>query len=216
MMGVVVVSGVRLYRDLLAQFLSSASIDVRACCANLAELPGPDVTDVILLHDGEAYGQILQDIRTIRARSPKTPIVLVVPADRYEELRAVLWRDVGAIISDDSAADTLVGAVRVVQAGFAVTTPQHRAQSEIIFPPGTTGNGRQRGGARSRPLNLSPQESRILSRLVAGGSNKDIANELGICETTVKVHLRACYEKIGAKNRTQAAMWAAAHLDQPS
>ncbi|WP_176556261.1 response regulator transcription factor [Rubellimicrobium rubrum] len=215
-MGVVVVSGIRLYREMLAKFLSSASIDVRACCESLDELPGPDVTDVILLHDGEVFGQILQDIRTVRARSPQAPIILVVPADRYEELRAVLWRDVSAIISDDSAADTLVGAVRVVQAGFAVMTPQHRTPSEIIFPPGAAISGRQRGGARSRPLNLSPQESRILSRLVAGGSNKDIANELGICETTVKVHLRACYEKIGAKNRTQAAMWAAAHLDQPS
>jgi DNA-binding NarL/FixJ family response regulator len=61
-------------------------------------------------------------------------------------------------------------------------------------------------------IRLSARESAILEKLVDGGTNKDIANQLGICEATVKVHLRACFRKIGAKNRTQAAMWAAQQL----
>ncbi len=215
-MGVIVVSGVRLYRDMLVRLLSSASIDVRACCDGVADLSAAEPGDVILLHQGAHYDLVLQDIQTLRSQLPQAPVILIVPADRHDELRAKLWQHVSAILSDESSADTLVGAVRVVQAGFAVMTPHHRAVGEIVFPPSLAAVGRDRRQGRSRPLSLSPQESRILWKLVGGGSNKDIANELGICETTVKVHLRACYEKIGAKNRTQAAMWAAAHLSQPS
>jgi hypothetical protein len=41
-----------------------------------------------------------------------------------------------------------------------------------------------------------------------GDSNKMIARELGITEATVKVHLKGLLRKIGAGNRTQAAIWA--------
>jgi two-component system nitrate/nitrite response regulator NarL len=43
---------------------------------------------------------------------------------------------------------------------------------------------------------------------VEGDSNKAIANRLGITEATVKVHLKSLLRKIGAANRTQAAIWA--------
>ncbi|APG49386.1 helix-turn-helix transcriptional regulator [Phaeobacter porticola] len=55
---------------------------------------------------------------------------------------------------------------------------------------------------------LSMREWLILTKLIDGATNKSIANELGICEATVKVHLRTCFRKVGAKNRTQAAIWA--------
>ncbi|MFS4583700.1 helix-turn-helix domain-containing protein [Phaeobacter sp. C3_T13_0] len=55
---------------------------------------------------------------------------------------------------------------------------------------------------------LSGREWLILTKLIDGATNKSIANELGICEATVKVHLRTCFRKVGAKNRTQAAIWA--------
>jgi two-component system nitrate/nitrite response regulator NarL len=43
---------------------------------------------------------------------------------------------------------------------------------------------------------------------VGGDSNKVIANRLGTAEQTVKVHLKSLLRKIGATNRTQAAVWA--------
>ena len=43
---------------------------------------------------------------------------------------------------------------------------------------------------------------------MTGASNKVIAYKLGIMEATVKVHLKSLLRKIGAANRTQAAIWA--------
>lgn len=55
---------------------------------------------------------------------------------------------------------------------------------------------------------LSPRELQVLQGLCEGKANKEIARELGIQEPTVKLHMKTLYRKIGAHNRTQAAMTA--------
>lgn len=55
---------------------------------------------------------------------------------------------------------------------------------------------------------LSPRELNILGFLVHGASNKYIARQLDIAETTVKAHLKAILRKLNVSNRTQAATWA--------
>jgi two-component system nitrate/nitrite response regulator NarL len=59
---------------------------------------------------------------------------------------------------------------------------------------------------------LSARETEILSCLREGAPNKVIARELDITEATIKVHVKAILRKIGATNRTQAAMWASQRL----
>lgn len=59
---------------------------------------------------------------------------------------------------------------------------------------------------------LSPQELRVLRYLCQGLSNKEIAREMDIGEVTVKTHMRAICTKLGARNRTQAALIGTAHF----
>jgi len=62
--------------------------------------------------------------------------------------------------------------------------------------------------SESHPLaaKLSPRELQMLEQLCEGRSNKEIARQLDIREPTVKLHMKTLYRKIGATNRTQAAM----------
>ena len=59
---------------------------------------------------------------------------------------------------------------------------------------------------------LSSREAEILQCLTQGAPNKVIARKLDVAEATVKVHIKAILRKIRVTNRTQAAMWAVAHL----
>ena len=59
---------------------------------------------------------------------------------------------------------------------------------------------------------LSPRETVILQSLMGGEANKVIARKLEITEATIKVHVKSILRKIGAANRTQAAMWANENL----
>lgn len=62
-----------------------------------------------------------------------------------------------------------------------------------------------------RPI-LTKCETAVLLQLARGGStNKQIARALVMCESTVKVHVKAILRKLGLANRTQAACWAQQH-----
>ena len=55
---------------------------------------------------------------------------------------------------------------------------------------------------------LTAREAQVLDLVAAGASNRDVANALFISESTVKVHLRHAYEKLGARSRADAvALW---------
>lgn len=59
-----------------------------------------------------------------------------------------------------------------------------------------------------RFASLTPQQLRILARLVEGKLNKQIAAELNVAEQTIKVHVSTILRKLGVTTRTQAAILA--------
>jgi two-component system nitrate/nitrite response regulator NarL len=72
----------------------------------------------------------------------------------------------------------------------------------------------QRVNGVAETCRLSKRETTILSRLILGDSNKTIARGIGVAEATVKTHIKTILRKVGAKNRTQAALWAFTNLGQ--
>jgi len=81
--------------------------------------------------------------------------------------------------------------------------PEQKLTSKVLDESQATDRG-SRG--------LSAREAEILGCLTGGAPNKVIARKLDVAEATVKVHVKAILRKIGAANRTQAAMWAMQHL----
>ena len=64
------------------------------------------------------------------------------------------------------------------------------------------------------PYGLTARQFAVLRMLASGGSNKEIAREMGISPGTVKNHLNAIFAKMGAANRTQAVMMAQAMIHE--
>jgi two-component system, NarL family, nitrate/nitrite response regulator NarL len=58
---------------------------------------------------------------------------------------------------------------------------------------------------------LSPREQEILRGIARGASNKTIARDLGIAETTVKIHVQHVLRKLDVASRVQAAVIATEH-----
>jgi DNA-binding NarL/FixJ family response regulator len=56
------------------------------------------------------------------------------------------------------------------------------------------------------PCSFSPRQRQVLERLNEGKQNKIIAYELGMAESTVKVHIRHIMKKLNARNRTQVVL----------
>jgi two-component system nitrate/nitrite response regulator NarL len=114
--------------------------------------------------------------------------------------------------------DALIKALELVMLGetfissaMALTmlngTPQPQESASNVTPGLTAAND-----TATRAHKLSSREVEILGHLMEGESNKVIAKKLDIAEATIKVHIKAILRKVRVKNRTQAAMWASAHL----
>ena len=58
---------------------------------------------------------------------------------------------------------------------------------------------------------LSPREQDVLHGIARGASNKEIARDYGIVETTVKIHVQHILRKLGVSSRVHAAVMASEH-----
>jgi two-component system nitrate/nitrite response regulator NarL len=121
-------------------------------------------------------------------------VALVTRADQQVALMTFLTGFDGCLFADMSP-DVLPLAIQLVVLGVSV------------FPTRIGRNLAVELAAQRRP-NLTPREIQILQGLLAGQSNKTIANTIGSTDMTVKAQLRHLLRKLGVTNRTQAALWA--------
>lgn len=78
---------------------------------------------------------------------------------------------------------------------------------EILFDPSLTD-----GLDLARTVRLTPREGQLVSLLAQGLKNKEIATVLGISEGTVKVYLSKLFDKVGAKDRFELALFGLKNL----
>jgi DNA-binding NarL/FixJ family response regulator len=104
----------------------------------------------------------------------------------------------------------LLGGTALPAAGLAEMAPTAEVALSAARPSCAPEepSGARRGMPWSELDLLTPREAEVVRALAAGRPNKLIAHELGVCETTVKVHLRHVFRKLGCTNRTQAALLA--------
>jgi DNA-binding NarL/FixJ family response regulator len=109
-----------------------------------------------------------------------------------------------AVFPLDARSEELVAALRAVASGLVVVQPALSA--ELMDASRVTHSS---GNAASATMPLTPREREVLALLAQGLANKVIASRLGITEHTVKTHVAAVYEKLGAGNRAEAVVAAA-------
>jgi two-component system nitrate/nitrite response regulator NarL len=174
----------------------------------------------------EAESERLADLEALKAAGGKPDIVVVIdaPADPkagwVSEVRN-LWNDCRIVtLSNGTDEAMLTAALRAGADGclFKDMSPAALVQAinlvalgENVAPLRMARNLAEGGRGRTATVGearLTPREKDILYGLLAGHSNKVIANNLGTTDMTVKAQLRHLLRKIGATNRTQAALWA--------
>ncbi len=144
--------------------------------------------DVTLLDLRMPVMEGVETVRQIRARDPQARVIILTTYDTDEEISLALKAGAKAYVLKDIAAEELVGCIRNVLAGKTYLAPSAAAK----LAEGVT------------RVQLTPREMSTLRLMADGRSNKEIANELGIAERTVKTHLGHLFEKLGVASRTEA------------
>lgn len=182
-----------LVRDTLAAFLEmEPDLGVRTA-ANLMDA-------LTFVADEGAFDLVLLDYtmpgmdglagltKMIVANQGKPVAILSGTADRTVAEQAIKLGAVG-FVPKTLAAKSIVSAVKFMASGevFAPFGFMHREEVD-----GTSA--------------ITKRERDVLAGLVAGKANKEIAIDLDLQEVTIKLHVKTLCRKLGAKNRTQAAM----------
>jgi two-component system, NarL family, nitrate/nitrite response regulator NarL len=216
-----------LIREGLASLLASTNYKPVTSVSSIAEL-GRELdfaTGIgLFIIDRNALAQTselaLSEISTLRHQHPHSRVLVLSDAFDFSDVLAVLRGGAAGYLMNTLTSETLIKSLDLVMLGETVLTAEFvRALGEM-----RGGRGEMAAAPHSDTTchqlehvagyQLSSRETAILSRLIQGESNKHIARAIGVAEATVKTHIKAILRKIRVKNRTQAAMWAHAHLPQ--
>jgi DNA-binding NarL/FixJ family response regulator len=149
----------------------------------------PDVTLMDLRLPGMSG---VDAIRAVIARHSNAKFVVLTTYEGDEDIHQALEAGARSYIIKGMPHDALVSAVRRVHAGGRfLPSPVSRALSSRI--PNS---------------DLSAREREVLDLIVQGMSNKEIATDLGISESTVKCHVSVILMRLNVTDRTQAVVTA--------
>jgi DNA-binding NarL/FixJ family response regulator len=132
----------------------------------------------------------LEALRVIRREDPQARCIVLTTYEGDEDIHQALAAGAMGYIIKGMSHDTLVDALRRVQAGVRFLPPPI-ARSLADRTPNS---------------DLSPREREVLTLMVHGKSNKDIAVALGITEATVKCHVSVILARLEVTDRTQAVV----------
>jgi DNA-binding NarL/FixJ family response regulator len=149
----------------------------------------PDITLMDLQLPGISG---VETIRTIIARHPEAKFVVLTTYEGDEDIYQALEAGARSYIVKGMPHDTLVSALHRVHAGGRfLPQPVSRTLS-----------------SRVPNSDLSAREREVLNLIEKGKSNKEIAADLGITESTVKCHVSVILMRLNASDRTQAVVTA--------
>jgi two-component system, NarL family, nitrate/nitrite response regulator NarL len=154
----------------------------------------------------------------IRQQYPLAFIVAVADESNHRSLTIALENGANAALFSSVSPTALVSTLQAVINGKLIlidarlwslgiqARAEERASPPLQYEVPWEGAEEAQAGKQ-----LSAREVAILERIVRGDSNKHVARFFNIAEPTVKAHVKAIFRKIGANNRTQAAIWALNH-----
>ena len=161
--------------------------------------------DVVLLGCTTSKRPVADTIAAATASGPRVRIILLSERVDTPEVRRGLALGVRGVVLKDSAPAVLFASIRHVVTG-GIWLGHARADRPDAGLKKLTAARR-----RSVAFGLTPREVDIIRAVVAGCSNREIAERVSISENTVKSHLTHIFNKSGASNRVELALFAAHH-----
>ncbi len=164
--------------------------------------------DVLLLDLAMPRLPGLEAMRAIMSRSPRVKILLLTSTISTQQIIEALQIGARGIVLKDSVAGDLGEALRAVLSGDYwiggqrvnnLLSALHDLMQKASAVP------------ERKTYGLTPRELEVVTCIVEGCSNKDIAKQFTISEETVKRHLSNIFDKTGVSTRLELALFAISH-----
>jgi DNA-binding NarL/FixJ family response regulator len=164
--------------------------------------------DILLLDVAMPRLPGLEAMRAIMTKSPRVKIVLLTSTISVQQIIEALQIGARGIVLKDAVAGDLSHALRAVLSGDYWIGGQRvanllKALQEL--------QAKASAVPERKTYGLTPRELEVVTCIVEGCSNRDIAKQFVISEETVKRHLSNVFDKTGVSTRLELALFAIAH-----
>lgn len=215
-MKVLLVEDHELFRDGVTLILEALDDDIeilwRGTTAGVHELiEQGEQLDLVLLDYNLPDGNGLDCLQFVLSHNPETPAILLSAEQDSNLIQSALAAGAKGFITKTSSSKVMLSAIQLVLSGGLYVPP------EMLNPSSQTPAAASRPTTSSTPLGvntssrqhqLTGRQKEVLIEMVKGLSNKEIARELNMSPSTVKVHVAAILRELEVKNRTQAVTYA--------
>ena len=132
---------------------------------------------------------------SITKQYPAMPVVILSASNHNNDVRRAL--DAGAMgyIPKESTSSVMLNALRLILAG-GIYVPSNLANEDCTLST----------APNIQTLGFTPRQLEVLSLLIKGHSNKEIATQMNLAEATVKMHVTSIMKNLRVSNRTQAVV----------
>lgn len=207
-------------RGLIALLKQDGRFDVVGEAGDLGQAlrcAGQIQPDLILLDNHLPGVRGVDGIGSLKQAFASARILMLTVSENEEDLATAMQAGADGYLLKTVESDQLCQAIVRVLAGEPVISPEmmtkfvaaFRTKPQPPLPPETLAP--VTAPPPSLEETLSAREREILLLVAHGDSNKVIARQLDIAETTVKVHVQGILRKLQLSSRVQAAVYAAAH-----
>jgi len=173
--------------------------------------------DLILLDNHMPGVNGVDALPALREAAPAARVMMLTVSEDEDDLAAALRGGACGYLLKTIEGDALVTAIQRAMRGASVVAEEMTGKLVAAYrgaaaaPAGSDALAPSPSPSPSPIEQLSPRERDILRGIARGASNKEIARELGIAETTVKIHVQHVLRKLGFNSRVQAAVAATSH-----
>ncbi|PJB69335.1 MAG: DNA-binding response regulator [Alphaproteobacteria bacterium CG_4_9_14_3_um_filter_47_13] len=207
-----------LFREALTQFIERAEPDCEVLQAKdmhevMGIMEGNSEIDLVLLDMRMPGMDGVNGLERILQTYPETPVALLSGlAEKFHVEKAMKMGACGFFPKTMSGKALLNGVQKILE-GEQYIAIDHNIND--IMPSYFGHDPQEYQGLHDTaqavyhtgiPGKLTPREKEVLSYLLKGSSNKEIANSLALQVVTVKLHIRGICRKLNSRNRTQAAL----------
>lgn len=203
----VVRSGIR---GLLADAADIVVVGEAASAREAVTLAERTLPDVIVMDIRLGDGSGIEATREIRAQRPDTHVLMLTSFEDDEALFSSIMAGAAGYVLKQIKGPDLVSAIRTVGRGQSLLDP---AVTAGVLERLRRGKHLLKDEKLAR---LSPQEERILTLVAEGQTNRQIGQQLGLAEKTVKNYVSSILSKLEVTRRAEAAAYLARHTPPSS
>lgn len=157
-----------------------------------------ETPDVVLLDINLPDGNGIEVCRQLLSSKDEMRVLFLTSSTAAETVDAAIQAGAHGYLLKEVNTAALIQGIRDVAAGRSILDPQITSRVMELLK-----------NERTKPIvdSLSPQERRVLALIADGRTNKEVANEMGLAEKTVKNYLSTVFDKLHVTRRSQAAVY---------